>query len=62
MLYSKQKFFCMACGVELQIEIGKLYGGKTCGRACFREFQWRETLSIMGKEYKPDPDPERTSL
>ena len=36
----------------------KRYGrtGCCCCRECYREFQWRETLSIMGKSYYPDPD------
>jgi len=30
---------------------------KVCSRVCLREIRWRETLSIMGKEYCPDPEP-----
>lgn len=26
-----------------------------CSKECNDEFHWRETLSIMGKEYYPDP-------
>ncbi len=35
------------------------YAARFCGRACYREFNWRTTLSIMGKEYYPDPTPDK---
>jgi len=28
---------------------------RCCSLECVREMQWRETLSIMGKQYEPDP-------
>lgn len=61
-VYSKQKFYCNACGKELfctinQMMGGKFLGGKVCSPTCVREFRWRETLSIMGTEYYPDPEP-----
>ena len=62
MLYSKQKFFCNCCGKEMFCESSRMYGGsflrwRVCSYACVREIRWRETLSIMGKEYYPDPEP-----
>lgn len=61
-LFSKQKIFCNCCGLEMLIEYSKVLGGsflgyKVCSAKCVREIRWRETLSIMGKEYYPDPDP-----
>jgi hypothetical protein len=35
--------------IELPNVLGKDY--KCCSMDCVREMQWRETLSIMGKEY-----------
>jgi hypothetical protein len=40
-------------------ELPRVYGNhfKVCDRKCAREMDWRETLSILGKEYYPDPKP-----
>jgi hypothetical protein len=53
--YSKQKIFCNCCGKEMFIEIPKVYGRnfRVCSIECVKEIQWRETLSICGKEYQP---------
>lgn len=62
MLFSKQKFFCNCCGKEcFCTESGMLGGTRTmpwriCSTECMREIRWRETLSIMNKEYYPDPN------
>lgn len=61
-LFSKQQFFCNCCGKELLCEAGAVMGSKflgwrVCSPKCVREIRWRETLSIMGKEYYPDPEP-----
>jgi hypothetical protein len=55
-LFSKQVIYCNACGVRMVRELpgmGREY--KVCTIECWREMQWRETLSIMNKEYYPDP-------
>lgn len=55
-LFSKQQIFCNACGKEQHRElpgIGKDY--KTCSVRCLWEMQWRAVLSLMNKEYRPDP-------
>lgn len=36
---------------------GGLLRWRVCSRPCIREIRWRETLSIMGTEYYPDPEP-----
>ena len=38
---------------EIPKVIGKEF--KCCSMECVREMQWRETLSIMGKEYYTKP-------
>lgn len=57
-LFSKQKVFCNACGKELFIETPKMLGSKfrVCSSICFSEMAWRDTLSILGKEYYPRPE------
>ncbi len=35
------------------ISIGAAYSAQFCGAECYDEFKWRETLSIMGKQYYP---------
>jgi hypothetical protein len=63
MRYSEQQFFCNCCGKEMLCNINQMMGGKflgfrVCSSKCVREIRWRETLSIMGKEYYPDPTAE----
>ena len=61
--FSKQTFFCNACGKEMYTDCCGMMGGgptlkwRVCSAKCIREVRWRETLSIMGKEYYPDPEP-----
>jgi len=58
MIYSKQKIFCNACGKKLFTEIPNVIGRsfRVCSMDCFKEMNWRETLSIMDKEYYENPD------
>ena len=53
-LFSKQKVFCQICGEEMETNF-QSWKGRVCGRKCGKELEWRRTLSIMGKEYYPDP-------
>ena len=57
MNYSKQKLYCNLCGKEMFVAIAQIgnFDGRFCSIECLREFKWRETLSIMGKDYYPDP-------
>jgi hypothetical protein len=48
------------CGVEQETVLTRgancVGSGRFCSMECLREGSWRETLSIMGKEYYPrDP-------
>jgi hypothetical protein len=48
--------FCNACGRAIFCTlpiIGETY--KVCSTECLREIKWRESLSIMGENYYPDP-------
>lgn len=55
MLYSKQIMYCNAGGKKLEIElpfaIRCSYGYRVCSLDCASEIEWRDTLSIMNKEY-----------
>lgn len=62
MNYTRQQLFCNACGKEMfcvpfNAMGGKFLGYRVCSSKCVREMRWRETLSIMGKEYYTDPEP-----
>lgn len=52
-IYSKQKWFCNNCGQEQFSEIPRSLGSthKCCSMDCVKEMSWKETLSILGKEY-----------
>jgi len=51
-LFSKQKVFCNICGTEFLTNFFE-YEGRVCGQECYKELDWRQTLSLMGKEYYP---------
>jgi len=53
--FTKQKVFCNVCGKDFETSFG-LYGGVVCGSDCFNELEWIKTLSIMGREYRPQPE------
>lgn len=55
MLFSKQKWFCQICGQEQNKVIGPPWDARVCSQKCWREWEWRKTLSIMGSDYTPDP-------
>ena len=52
-LFSKQIFYCRACGKEMLVSVQAPYKYQVCDEVCWEEFDWRETLSILGKEYYP---------
>lgn len=59
-MFSEQKGFCCICGKEMIWSVGcniPFSKKGICSRKCNRELDWRESLSICGKAYYPDPDP-----
>jgi len=53
-LWAVHPMFCTICGKQYDWHCG--YGwseSRTCGKDCHGEWQWRYTLSVMGKEYYP---------
>jgi hypothetical protein len=53
--FSYMKVLCPICGSEM--DGMQPYGRQAhcCGRECYQEWEWRQTLAIMGKPYEPDP-------
>jgi len=58
MMFSKQKWFCNICGQEQLSEIksNTYLGAMLCSAKCIKEFNWRRCLSILGKDYYPEPE------
>lgn len=56
-LFSKQAYTCCMCErkTERTCIDGAYWEKGVCGRACLAEKQWRQTLSILNKPYRPDP-------
>lgn len=54
--------YCNACGRE--VEISRSMGAKyaVCSAECVREMRWRETLSILRKPYRLDPESELAAM
>ena len=56
-LFSPQKWFCNCCGKEMNTppchSMRAAYKYRVCGLECYEEMCWKDTLSIMGKEYYP---------
>lgn len=54
-LFSKQIWYCNACGRQQTEAPSKAVGrtSKCCSIECHREMEWRETLSVLGKDYYP---------
>jgi hypothetical protein len=54
-LFSKQVFYCNACGLKCHQPLPNVIGRKwkVCSLECHREMDWRDVLSTMGKEYYP---------
>jgi len=53
--FSTQKMFCQICGKEFDTDFVTMDRGRWCSRRCYYEWEWRHALSILGKEYYPDP-------
>jgi len=51
MIFSKQIMYCNTCGKELSTDFSK-YEGRFCNSTCSEEFNWRKTLSMLGKPYR----------
>lgn len=57
--FTKQKVFCNICGKQFETSFG-IYEGKVCSFDCFDELKRLKILSMLGKEYYPDPEKKGT--
>jgi hypothetical protein len=44
---------CRVCGSVAVPPYPGYYRDAVCSRPCFDEWQWRDTLKILGKPYRP---------
>jgi hypothetical protein len=57
-MFSNQDAFCRICAKPVRVTAAWLRSKHgCCSRSCLHELEWRYTLSILGKEYYPDPNP-----
>jgi len=54
-MFSFMKTCCPICMAEMEWMRGYGRDARCCGKECYREFEWRRTLAIMGKSYYPQP-------
>ena len=55
MLFSKQLIHCVNCGVAIyRVVVDRTV--QFCSEECREMFDWKHTLSIMGKAYYPKPE------
>lgn len=52
---SKQLVYCSSCGAPMQRSFVACGYTFVCDRDCWQELEWRRVLSILDKEYYPDP-------
>lgn len=62
-LFGNMPWFCNCCGKEMSTSCHGAMGRswRVCSLECVREMGWRETLSILGKEYYPKPPESESS-
>lgn len=54
-LHTNCEIYCPICKETMNYIHGYGYKLACCSKKCYLEFDWRLTLSILGKEYYPDP-------
>lgn len=55
-MFSYMKVYCSIC--DFMKRYGKIDGDSCCSKECYKEFDWRRVLSIMGKIYYPQENKE----
>ena len=55
-LFSPQALICCICGTPYQVTCndGTRWQNSVCSMRCHFEKEWRYTLSVLGKPYRPD--------
>lgn len=59
-MFSRCELLCCICGAKVNWT-PRGEGICVCGTECYREFDWRRTLAIMGKPYEPRPEEKEKS-
>ena len=54
-LFSAQECYCRTCGAKLFRVLSAPGMTEFCDVKCLDEFQWRRTLSTLGKPYRHEP-------
>ena len=54
-LFSAQECYCRTCGAKLFRVLSAPGMTEFCDLKCLDEFQWRKTLSTLGKPYRYEP-------
>jgi len=54
-VFSFMKVYCPICRSVMDGMRGYGREARCCDRDCYREWEWRRTLAIMGKPYTPQP-------
>jgi hypothetical protein len=52
-LFSPMHLYCNNCGKAFVTRAGGEWHTRVCSRSCHRDLKWRETLSILGKDFYP---------
>lgn len=52
-MFSYMKVYCPICRNEMDGMKGYGRNASCCGKICYEEWEWREVLAILGKEYYP---------
>ncbi len=55
-LFAYMKVHCPICRAELDGMHGYGREAKCCDRECYEEWEWRQTLAVMGMPYTPRKD------
>ncbi len=50
---TRLEVFCPVCRQPFDWQHGYGRNCRCCSKACYAEFDWRYTLSILGKPYEP---------
>jgi len=54
-MFSFMRVHCPICKSEIDGMRGYGREAKCCDKECYEEWEWRKTLAIMGKPYRPKP-------
>ena len=59
--FSKMLVYCPICRGEMDGMRGYGREANCCGKECYKEWEWRKTLGILGKEYYKRPEKDESN-